>query len=87
MKKSDFWRNIWIPVKKRLPPEDPEKEILIWNYSWKKPMIMRSDLALYSAKDFLKDEKLELGVPKTSKDRLFSHWCFIHPPSKRRRTK
>lgn len=67
---------MWIPIRKRIPPENEEMWVLIWNYSWEQPMIQRSNLACYAAKAILNEER---KIP-VSGDRLFSHWMEVIKP-------
>ena len=76
MTKSELFKRMWIPIKKRIPPEDETKWVLIWNYSWEQPMTQQSNIARYGAIAIL-DETREVTI---SKDRLFSHWMEIIKP-------
>jgi hypothetical protein len=73
MKKSDFWKYVWISLSTRKPPPNQEKFVLIWNYKWKEPMVMNALVARCGADTLEKEELI-------STDRIFSHWCFIEPP-------
>jgi len=73
MRKSEFWQKIWIPVRVRKPPPDKTRLVLIWNYSWKEPMIQQALVAWCGA------DAMERGNDISS-DRLYSHWCFVNPP-------
>lgn len=73
MNKSDFWRVVWVPVRRRKPPEDRTRTVLIWNYELGMPFAMDAATARYSA---LASER---GDP-VSTDRKFSHWCFVGKP-------
>lgn len=75
MKKSDFWKNIWIPITKRLPPEDENKVILIWLYKEKRAIAIESHLARYAAIAILNKEPV-------SWDRIYSDWCQVGEPEK-----
>jgi len=75
MKKSDFFKKIWIPVDKRMPPDEESTWVLIWNYSWNEPMVQNAKTARYAANAMLAEPK-----QYTSPDRLFSHWYPIEKP-------
>lgn len=74
MKKSDFWKLLWNPLRKRQPPETDE-EILTWNPLLKKKMIVQAKLVLYSW--WAQKEEDEI-----SQDRMWSHWCYIKEPER-----
>jgi len=78
MKKADFWKRIWTPITKSIPPNDKEGWVLIWNPAWKKgePMVIESYIAHHTAKDLLEMEKVSV-------DRIFSHWCTITKPERK----
>lgn len=73
MTKSELFKRMWIPVRKRLPLEDPTKWVLVWNYAWKEPLLLRSDLAYYGGRAMLRNEPV-------SQDRIYSHWVEVVEP-------
>lgn len=73
MKKADFWKNIWIPVKKRLPPEDWDKLILAWSYGIGEPMVIQAAVARIACQQLAEGQSVSI-------DKHFSHWTSINPP-------
>lgn len=67
---------MWIPVRKRLPLEDPTKWVLVWNYLWEEPVVQRADLAYYTGFAMLQSE----WEATISEDRVYSHWIEIQKP-------
>lgn len=75
MTKADFWEKIWIPVKKRKPPESDDL-VIMWHPMDKVFSIQTAAVARYSAMAF--EDGREIAP-----DRIFSDWCFLHSPKKR----
>ena len=76
MTKSELFKRMWIPVKKRLPPEDSAKWVLVWNYLWEEPVIQRADHAYYTGVAMLQTE----WETTISEDRVYSHWIEVQKP-------
>lgn len=76
MTKSELFKRMWIPIRKRIPPEDENMWVLVYNYSWEMPLTQQAHLAHYTAKAILNEQR-EVDI---SKDRLFSHWMIVEPP-------
>ena len=75
MTKSELFKRFWIPIRKRIPPEDETIDVLVWNYAWERPLIQQSNLAHYTAQAILDD-----AVMNIAEDRLFSHWMIVEGP-------
>jgi len=76
MTKKELFKRFWIPIKKKVPPEDNSIFVLVWNYSWEQPMVQPAHLAHYTALAILNEER-KVDI---SGDRLFSHWMEVHKP-------
>lgn len=74
MNKSDFWQAIWIPVKKRKPPQIDEM-ILAWNPIWKKAFSIEGYIAHEAANTMERKDSI-------TNDRIFTHWCQPIGPGK-----
>ena len=70
MTKSELFKRMWIPIKRRIPEPDITKWVLVWNYKWEQPFAMDSLTAHCGAKAILAREPV-------SEDRLFSDWMEI----------
>ena len=73
MTKSELFKRMWIPIKRRVPESDKTKWVLIWNYQWREPIIQDSLTAHCGAKAIIEQTPL-------SNDRLFSHWMEVIIP-------
>ena len=82
MNKSEFWKAIWIPIKKRLPPRTDDF-VLVWNPIWKRTFLIESYIAHETAGVIEKsDEIISDRVNQVTNDRFFTHWCQPFSPEK-----
>ena len=82
MNKKEFWQRIWIPIKKRIPPADDDKYVLVWNPDWKEPRIIESYIARNEAKTILAVANGDKDA-YISPDRFYNKWCMVMPPEKK----
>lgn len=79
MKKSDFWRRIWIPIRKSIPPLS-DRKVAVWNPIWNnnqgEAFVIESYIAHHTA------QKILDGETNISSDRFFTHWYLIEGPGK-----
>ena len=74
MTKADFWKRMWIPITKRLPKNEMDVFVLVWDYTWDIPVVMESYVAFATATAILAGDVV-------SPDRHFARWCYVYPPS------
>jgi len=69
MKRSEIWKIIWTPIKKRIPPFTDDI-VLCWNPIAKAGFTQYSYIAHEHAKELLKGNQEHF-----SSDRIFNKWC------------